>query len=372
MSRPDNSQSTDARPASEPTPAEFVSVANLTKYFSVDSGLLSRALGSQERVKAVDGVDLTIRRGETVGIIGESGSGKSTLARTIARLQEPTDGSIRFDGEHIETRSESALKPLRRRIQYVFQDPLSALNPRKTVGESVRKPLDVHDIGDPGERWDRVVSLFEEVGLSSSDLDSYPHELSGGQQQRVGICRALIIEPELVIFDEPVSALDVTLQAQILNLINRFQRELELTCLIISHDLDVVRHVCDRLVVMYAGEIVEKGPTRDLFADPRHPYTRALVHAIPSIEEDSARDYEPLSEETPSAIDPPSGCRFHPRCPEFIDGNCINSKPSLKTTQDDNDRMVACHWRERSQERRKNHTPPSESERAVIKHELDT
>lgn len=371
MSQYDDSQATDTQSGSEAKPVELVSVANLKKHFAVDAGVVSRFLGSQEHVKAVDGVDLTIRRGETVGVIGESGSGKSTLARTIARLQEPTDGSIRFDGEHIETRSESALKPLRRRVQYVFQDPLSALNPRKTVGESVRKPLDVHDIDDPDERWDRVESLFDEVGLSPGDVDAYPHELSGGQQQRVGICRALILEPELVIFDEPVSALDVTLQAQILNLINKFQRELDLTCLIISHDLDVVRHVCDRLAVMYAGEIVEKGPTSDLFADPYHPYTRALVQAIPSIDTDASRDHELLTEETPSAINPPNGCRFHPRCPEFIDGNCIKSNPTLETVANEPNRMVACHWQDRSRSVRENHTPPSESERAVIKRELD-
>ncbi len=370
MSRANEPHVTDRGTETTDATAPLMSLANLKKYFPVEEGVVSRLFGTRQYVKAVDGIDLTVRKGETIGIVGESGSGKSTLARTMARLHEPTDGSVRFDGEHIEARSESAMKPLRRRIQYVFQDPLSALNPRKTVGESVHKPLAVHDIGEPTDRWDRVASLFEEVGLSAADMDAYPHELSGGQQQRVGLCRALILEPDLVVFDEPVSALDVTLQAQILNLINRFQRRLDLTYVVISHDLDVVRHVCDRIAVMYAGEIVEKGPASALFEDPRHPYTRALIDAIPSIDSPDNEERNLLSGTTPSAVDPPSGCRFHPRCPEFIDGTCVKSEPELRRIGDDSDREVACHWRERSAAEREEHAPPTESERATILREL--
>jgi len=352
------------------TAAPLLSLTSIKKHFPVSNGLLSRLAGDTKHVKAVDGVDLDVKRGETVGIVGESGSGKSTLARTVARLHEPTEGTVEFDGEYLGTYSGSELKPFRRRIQYVFQDPLSALNPRQTVGESVRKPLDVHDIGEPATRWERVESLFRKVGLTPGQMDAYPHELSGGQLQRVGLCRALILEPDLLIFDEPVSALDVTLQAQILNLIQRLQSELDLTYIIISHNLDVVRHVCDRIAVMYAGEFVEKGPASDVFQDPRHPYTRALVAAIPSMDNDTTDSRNLLDGTPPSATDPPSGCRFHTRCPEFIDGRCIKSTPDLQTVDGEADREVACHWNDRSEAERRSHTTPSDSEREVIEREV--
>lgn len=348
----------------------LLTLSDVRKYFTVNGGIISKFLNNRDRVRAVDGVNLTVKKGETVGIVGESGSGKSTLARTIARLHDPTGGSIKFDGQHLERFSRSELKPIRKQIQYVFQDPLSALNPRQTVGESVRKPLSVHDIGDPDDRWDRVDSLFSKVGLTSTQLDAYPHELSGGQLQRVGLCRALIVEPELIIFDEPVSALDMTLQAQILNLLQEIQSELNLTIIIISHNLNVVRHACDRIVVMYAGEFVEKGPSQTLFQQPHHPYTRALINAIPSISRGESGQRELLGGTPPSATNPPDGCRFHTRCPEFIDGRCVESTPELEPVNNESAHEAACHWNNQSETVRHNHTPPSDEERRTIQREL--
>jgi len=356
--------------ATDARPRELLQAANVKKHFPLNEGLIDRLLGDDRVVRAVDGVDLTVHAGETVGIVGESGSGKSTLGRTLSRLYEPTDGSVVFDGQHIETHSGRELRPIRRRIQYVFQDPMSALNPRKTVGQSVARPLEVHNIASGDEKWKRVADLFEEVGLGPSQLDAYPHELSGGQRQRVGLCRALVTEPDLVVFDEPVSALDVTLQAQILNLINRLQREFDLSYLLISHNLNVVRQVCDRIAVMYAGEIVERGATADIFENPQHPYTRSLLDAIPQIDGDGTRaDRKGLDGEPPSATNPPSGCRFHPRCPEFIDGSCPGQKPSLQDVEGDTGHEAACHWLDRSEAERAAHTPPSTTEREVIRSE---
>ncbi|AZH26865.1 ABC transporter ATP-binding protein [Haloplanus aerogenes] len=361
MSTDSTTTTTDARPR------ELLQASNVKKHFPLDEGLFDRLFGGDQVVRAVDGVDLTVHAGETVGIVGESGSGKSTLGRTVSRLYEPTDGSIVFDSEHIETYSGRELRPIRRRVQYVFQDPMSALNPRKTVGESVARPLAVHDIADGEEKWERVADLFEEVGLSRSQLDAYPHELSGGQRQRVGLCRALVTEPDLIVFDEPVSALDVTLQAQILNLINRLQREFDLSYLFISHDLTVVRQVCDRIVVMYAGEIVERGTARDIFENPQHPYTRSLLDAIPQVDGGRRSDRKHLGGQPPSATNPPSGCRFHPRCPEFIDGRCSGEQPSLQSVEGDGpDHEAACHWLDPSEGERATHTPPSRAEREII------
>jgi oligopeptide/dipeptide ABC transporter ATP-binding protein len=356
----------------EAPPRELLRAAGLKKHFPVDTGIVDRLVGDQRYAKAVDGVDLTVREGETVGVVGESGCGKSTLGRTLTRLYEPTDGSIMFDYEHIETYDGRELQPIRRRMQYVFQNPLSALNPRKTVGQSVAKPLEVHDLASGEEKRERVAELFEEVGLSRSDLDAYPHELSGGQRQRVGLCRALVTEPDLVVFDEPVSALDVTLQAQILNLINRLQTAYDLSYVFISHDLNVVRHVCDRIAVMYAGEIVERGRTEDIFENPQHPYTRVLLEAIPSVDANASRgrSNESLSGSPPSVTDPPSGCRFHPRCPEFIDGRCVRQQPELADIDGDVSHEAACHWTDRSAADRADHTTPDESERAVIEREV--
>jgi oligopeptide/dipeptide ABC transporter ATP-binding protein len=353
--------------ATDARPPELLRAANVKKHFPLEEGFLDRLFGDDRVVRAVDGVDLTIHAGETVGIVGESGSGKSTLGRTLCRLYEPTDGSVIFDDEHIETYSGRELRPIRRRVQYVFQDPTSALNPRKTVGESVARPLEVHDIASGDGKWERVADLFEEVGLGTGQLDAYPHELSGGQRQRVGLCRALVTEPDLVVFDEPVSALDVTLQAQILNLINRLQREFDLSYLLISHDLNVVRQVCDRIAVMYAGEIVERGRTADIFENPQHPYTRALLDAIPRMDGTGRSSHEPLEGEPPSATAPPSGCRFHPRCPEFIDGSCPGEKPALQDVEGDAGHEAACHWLDRDATDRATHDPPSREERELIR-----
>jgi oligopeptide/dipeptide ABC transporter ATP-binding protein len=358
---------TDATDTTDEQPRELLAATNVKKHFPLDEGLFDRLFGDSQVVRAVDGVDLTVHAGETVGVVGESGSGKSTLGRTVSRLYEPTDGSIMLNGKHIETYSGRELRSIRRRVQYVFQDPLSALNPRKTVGESVARPLSVHDIASGEAKWDRVAELFDEVGLARSHLDAYPHELSGGQRQRVGLCRALVTEPDLVVFDEPVSALDVTLQAQILNLINRLQREFELSYLLISHDLSVVRQVCDRVAVMYAGEIVERGTVADIFENPKHPYTRALLDAIPRVEVAERGERKALDGEPPSATNPPNGCRFHPRCPEFIDGSCSGRKPTLQSVDGSAGHEAACHWLDRSEAERATHTPPSPSERDVIR-----
>ncbi|MFB6195188.1 MAG: ABC transporter ATP-binding protein [Haloplanus sp.] len=363
--------STTNETTAETRPRDLLCATNVKKHFPLDEGLFDRLFGDSRVVRAVDGVDLTVRAGETVGIVGESGSGKSTLGRTLTRLYEPTDGSIVFDDEHIETHSGRELRSIRRRIQYVFQDPMSALNPRKTVGESVARPLEVHDIATGEEKWGRVADLFEEVGLGTGHLDAYPHELSGGQRQRVGLCRALVTEPDLIVFDEPVSALDVTLQAQILNLVDRLQREYDLSYLLISHNLNVVRQVCDRIAVMYAGEIVERGTTADIFGNPQHPYTRALLDAIPRIDGGARADREPLGGEPPSATNPPGGCRFHPRCPEFIDGTCATESPDLQAVEGDAGHEAACHWLDRTAEERAAHTPPSQAERTVIERSSD-
>ncbi len=357
----------DGDDGSERPPRELLSATNLSKHFPVDDGLFDRLFGDRQYVRAVDGVDLTVHEGETVGVVGESGCGKSTLGRTLTRLYEPTGGSIIFDYEHIESYSERQLKPVRRRMQYVFQDPVSALNPRKTVGESAGTPLAVHDIASGAERRERVAELFEEVGLARSQLDAYPHELSGGQQQRVGLCRALVTEPDLIVFDEPVSALDVTLQAQILNLIGRLQERYGLSYLFISHDLNVVRHVCDRIAVMYAGQIVERGSTTDIFENPQHPYTRALLRAIPRVDGEGTR--EQLAGTPPSASDPPTGCRFHPRCPEFIDGRCVADDPELQAVDGDAGHEAACHWLDRADAERAAHTPPEPGARTTIERE---
>ena len=307
----------------------LLSVRGLKKYYPLRGGVFSRHQGE---VRAVNGVDLEVRAGETVGLVGESGCGKSTLGRTIMRLEEPTGGQVLFEGNDLARASRGALFALRRQIQMIFQDPYSSLNPRMTIGEIVREPLLVHKLGGRWQQMEQVGRLLERVGLSREMMDRYPHEFSGGQRQRIGIARALTLSPKLIIADEPVSSLDVSVQSQVLNLLVELQREFGLTYLFISHDLSVVEYLSDTIAVMYLGRIVEIGPARKVFERPGHPYTRALLAAIPEPDPRRARPGAPLKGETPSPINPPSGCPFHPRCPYAVEA-CKKVLPPLDPFQ---------------------------------------
>ena len=333
----------DARRPSPATRAAAVppvlEVKDLKKHFPVQKGLLRRTAG---HVFAVDGVSFSIAPGETLGLVGESGCGKSTVGRTVLRLIEPTAGSITLDGEDITRLGKVELRPYRRRMQIIFQDPFSSLDPRMSAGDIVGEPLRVHKIGKGRERAARVAQIFERVGLRKAQMDDYPHQFSGGQRQRIGIARALALEPDLIIADEPVSSLDVSIQAQILNLMTDLQRELGLAYLFISHNLAVVEHISHRIAVMYLGRIVELTDKQTLFTAALHPYSESLLLAVPVPDPTIKRAKRVLQGDVPSPVTPPSGCHFHPRCPYATD-RCRQEAPALREVRPG--QLVACHLR---------------------------
>jgi peptide/nickel transport system ATP-binding protein/oligopeptide transport system ATP-binding protein len=313
----------------------LVELEHLTKRFAVKQGVFARG---KAEVHAVEDVSLSVRRGETLGIVGESGCGKSTTARLMLRLLDPTAGTIRFDGQDISKVSQSSLRPLRREMQMIFQDPYSSLNPRKTVGQIIGAPFKIH--GEKGGRQ-RVQELLEIVGLSPEHYNRYPHEFSGGQRQRIGVARALALSPKLIVCDEPVSALDVSIQAQILNLLRSLQDEFNLTYVFISHDLSVIRQIADRIAVMYLGRVVELADSESIYEEPKHPYTAALLSAVPRAST-GGRERIVLSGDVPSPIAPPAACVFHPRCPRFHAGKCDVDTPLLRELGPGHE--AACHF----------------------------
>jgi len=311
----------------------LVQVENLVKYFPVRAGMFQRVVAW---VQAVEDVSFTVRSGETLGLVGESGCGKTTVGRTMLRLIEPTSGKVSFDGKEVFQMSGAALKAIRRDMQIIFQDPYASLDPRVPVGDSVMEGLNIHKIGTPGERFDIMMDTFRKVGLESYHVRRYPHEFSGGQRQRIGIARALALRPRFIICDEPVSALDVSIQSQVLNILKDLQGEFGLTYLFIAHNLSVVKHISDRVAVMYLGKVVELTNRDELFVNPLHPYTKALMSAIPIADPHLKRERVILKGDVPSPLNPPKGCRFHPRCPVAVE-QCSQEEPAFLEVKPD-------HW----------------------------
>lgn len=317
----------------------LLEVHDLKKHFPIKGGVFSKTIG---HVYAVDGISFTLQSGETLGLVGESGCGKSTTGRTILRLIEPTEGSVKFEGQEITDLDKGNMRSLRREMQIIFQDPYASLNPRMTVGSIIGEPLEIHKIAKGSEKEDQVASLLEKVGLRSEDMRKYPHEFSGGQRQRIGIARALGLNPKLIVCDEPVSALDVSIQAQVINLLEDLQEEFGLSYLFIAHNLNVVEHISNRVAVMYLGKIVELTTDTELYANPQHPYTEALLSAVPVPDPTAEKRRIILQGDVPSSINPPSGCHFHTRCP-YKEKICEEEVPEFKDIGSGH--WVACHIR---------------------------
>ena len=316
----------------------ILEVNNLKKHFPITGGIFKRQINS---VKAVDGLNFNVKRGETLGLVGESGCGKSTTGKVLLRLLDATEGEVKFEGKDIHKLDKENLRNLRKEMQMIFQDPYASLNPRMTVAEIVGEPLDIHNLAKGKEKEERVRELLDMVGLSSKFAKRYPHEFSGGQRQRIGIARALAVDPEVIVCDEPVSALDVSIQAQVINLMEDLQDELGLTYIFIAHDLSVVRHISDRVAVMYLGKIVELADKDDLYDSPKHPYTKALLSAIPVPDPQVEREKIILEGDVPSPINPPSGCAFHTRCP-YAEDICKREEPVFEEKGEDH--LAACHF----------------------------
>ncbi|WP_130612942.1 dipeptide ABC transporter ATP-binding protein [Fluviispira sanaruensis] len=321
---------------------DILQIKNLVKYFPIFGGIFGKEVA---KVHAVDDISFKLKKGQTLGLVGESGCGKSTLGRTILRLLEPTSGHIIFDGKDITKLSQKEMRTLRKEIQIVFQDPFASLNPRMSVREILSEPFEIHNLyKNPDERKNKLANILNEVGLNPESIDRYPHEFSGGQRQRIGIARALALNPKIIVCDEPVSALDVSIQSQILNLMMDLRDKYNLSYIFIAHDLSVIEHISDNVAVMYLGKIVEHTSSENLYKNPIHPYTRALISSIPRHDFTAKRDRHVIQGDVPSPINPPTGCRFHTRCP-FVKDICKSKEPLLENTGSQiNPHFVSCHF----------------------------